>query len=198
MKLPYRSGRTPSVRRNHTDNNELDTPAAAAGKGKGKSKAPTTTTSMMDDRNHDDLDSSPAMPAPELHSEIFGTPARRKQVPGVSVLTPARNKKAGGGLTPGRKPPFSTKDSGLEQYVKKETLWDDSDSDGEEGMMSPPKTMQFHVPQSKLLRTPAREASKKIVEDLLLTAGGNVTDEFDEEASPSVVKRTGVEDDDTF
>ena len=31
-----------------------------------------------------------------------------------------------------------------------------------------------------------------------MTAGGNVTDEFDEESSPSVVKRTGVEEDDTF
>lgn len=44
----------------------------------------------------------------------------------------------------------------------------------------------------------AREASKKIVEDLLLTAGGNVTDEFEEESSPSVVKRGAMEEDDTF
>ena len=34
-------------------------------------------------------------------------------------------------------------------------IWD-SDSDDEHGMeeMSPPKTMQFHIPQSRLLRTP--------------------------------------------
>lgn len=34
-------------------------------------------------------------------------------------------------------------------------IWD-SDSDDERGVegMSPPKTMQFHVPQSRLLRTP--------------------------------------------
>lgn len=45
----------------------------------------------------------------------------------------------------------------------------------------------------------AREASKKIVEDLLHTAGGNVTDEYDgEESSPSVVKRVQMEEDDTF
>lgn len=43
----------------------------------------------------------------------------------------------------------------------------------------------------------AREASKKIVEDLLLTAGGNVTDEF-EESSPSIVKKGVMEEDDTF
>ncbi len=45
----------------------------------------------------------------------------------------------------------------------------------------------------------AREASKRIVEDLLLTAGGNVTDELEEaEDSPSVVRRTGAPDEDTF
>lgn len=42
----------------------------------------------------------------------------------------------------------------------------------------------------------AREASKRIVEDLLLTAGGNVTDDLDED-SPSVVKR-GRDEEDTF
>lgn len=65
--------------------------------------------------------------------------------------------------------------------------------------------MQFHVPQSRLLQTPAREASRKIVEDLLLTAGADATDEiegqeesgFVEEPSPSVVRKAW-EEDDTF
>ena len=43
----------------------------------------------------------------------------------------------------------------------------------------------------------AREASKRIVEDLLLTAGGNITDDLDED-SPSVVRRTEALDEDTF
>lgn len=72
--------------------------------------------------------------------------------------------------------------------------------------MSPPKTMQFHVPQSRLLQTPAREASRKIVEDLLLTAGADATDEIEgdegfggaEEPSPSVVRRGWEVEDDTF
>jgi len=46
--------------------------------------------------------------------------------------------------------------------------------------------------------TIAREASKRIVEDLLLTAGGDVTDELEEEDSPSVVRKTGALDEDTF
>ena len=69
--------------------------------------------------------------------------------------------------------------------------------------MSPPKTLQFHVPQSRLLQTPAREASRRIVEDLLLTAGVDGTDEIEgiddpslvDEPSPSVVRRAAGEDD---
>ncbi|KAL9583320.1 MAG: hypothetical protein Q9212_002778 [Teloschistes hypoglaucus] len=178
IKLPYRSARRRTPR-----NQDAETPAAADRKG----KAP----SAMDNNNNDDddLDSSPALPAPQLHSEIFGTPAARgrKTVPGVSVLTPAR--KIGGKQAAGD--------------IHTRGVWDsDSDDDGEDGeggMMSPPKTIQFHIPQSKLLRTPAREASKKIVEDLLHTAGGgDVTDEYEEESSPSVVKRVQMEEDDTF
>jgi DASH complex subunit ASK1 len=39
----------------------------------------------------------------------------------------------------------------------------------------------------------AREASKRIVEDLLLTAGGDITDSVDD--SPSVVRRNQELDD---
>ena len=133
-----------------------------------------------------DLDSSPAVPAPQLHSEIFDTPARKSRVPGISVLTPARGREAGVAES-GRK-------------GKQQQIWD-SDSDDNEGDMgvgmSPPKTMQFHVPQPRLLRTPAREASKRIVEDLLLTAGGNVTDDLEVD-SPSVIQRARLGDEDTF
>ncbi|KAL8808836.1 MAG: hypothetical protein Q9223_003561 [Gallowayella weberi] len=178
--LPYHTGRTPTRNNNHT----TETPAAAE-KGKSKSK-PTF------DNDDNDLDSSPAVPAPELHSEIFGTPARRQRVPGVSVLTPAKSTR-----TPARKT------AGNDDTTKKDIWASDSedDDDDEEGRggMSPPKTIQFHVPQSRLLRTPAREASQKIVEDLLYSAGdgGNMTDE-DLEQSPNVVKKGVLDDDDTF
>ena len=128
------------------------------------------------------------MPAPQLHSEIFDTPARKPRVPGVSLLTPARGRKHSAGFESAKK-------------GKTQQIWD-SDSDDDEGDMmgmgmSPPKTMQFHVPQPRLLRTPAREASKRIVEDLLLTAGGNVTDDLEED-SPSVIQRARLGDEDTF
>ncbi|MCJ1396299.1 DASH complex subunit ask1 [Xylographa bjoerkii] len=131
-----------------------------------------------------ELDSSPIAPPPEVRAEIFDTPARAKRVPGVSVLTPAR----------------SNINKGLSKDVDKGIVWD-SDSDDEDGMpqgMSPPKTMQFYIPQSRLLKTPAREASKRIVEGLLMTAGGDVTEEMEEEDSPSLVKRGALLEEDTF
>jgi DASH complex subunit ASK1 len=105
----------------------------------------------------DALDSSPALEAPELRHEIFGTPATKKRIPGVSVLTPAHEstKKAFGG-----EERLGGKSTTL---APKNSLWD-SDSEDEflEGM-SPPKTMQFHIPQSKLLKTPGNIFSLDVV-----------------------------------
>ena len=104
----------------------------------------------------DDLDSSPAAPAPELHAEIFDTPARKGtavgpgagRVPGVSVLTPAKGTKKTS--TPARS--RKAGDAKAEDKI----LWDSDDEDEGAGIegMSPPKTMQFHVPQSRLVQTP--------------------------------------------
>lgn len=168
---PHSTTRLPQRSKSFTD----ATPEPSTAK-KGRSRA----------KEDSDLDSSPAAPAPQLHSEIFDTPARKSRIPGVSVLTPARGRS------------HSAADSG--RRGKQQPIWD-SDSDDDDGDLgvgrSPPKTMQFHVPQTRLLRTPAREASKRIVEDLLLTAGGNVTDDLEED-SPSVVQRARLGDDDAF
>ena len=104
-----------------------------------------------DDRMEDSSPiSSPA--ESQLQTQIFTTPGR-------------------GGLarTPGARNPTSTPALGKYMY--------DSDSDDELLMppgFSPPKTMQFSLPPSKLLATPAREASRKIVHDILQTAGVSV------------------------
>lgn len=105
----------------------------------------------------DDLDSSPMMEAPKLNAEIFKSPAKSKRVPGVSVLTPAKKtvsqRDVDEDMQEDAKPLEATK-------MKSAKVWDsDSDDDDDEGLlegMSPPKTMQFHIPQSKLLRTPGR------------------------------------------
>ena len=107
-------------------------------------------------RPNEELDSSPMMEAPKLRAELFNSPAKNRgpRVPGVSVLTPARKKNV-------PKPRAETDEEGefkaLGKAMGKAKVWDsdseDEDEDFLEGM-SPPKTMQFHIPQSKLLRTP--------------------------------------------
>jgi DASH complex subunit ASK1 len=145
-----------------------------------------------------DFDSSPpSSPAPQLRADIF-SPMKTPRTPGVSVQTPAKGKQ-----------PMSIHRTGG-------TIFDDSDEEEDDLDFSPPKTIQFHIPQSKLMQTPgkfsvshcpynkltfetAREASKRIVDDLLMTAGHDVTDSTGgmDEDSPSVVRRQ-VDLDDSF
>jgi DASH complex subunit ASK1 len=89
-------------------------------------------------------------PEPQLHTQIF--------TPGVL-------------RTPGAK----RIDAEVKGAAAKYMYDDDSDDDlflppG----FSPPKTIQFSLPASKLMATPAREASRKIVRDILQTAGASV------------------------
>jgi DASH complex subunit ASK1 len=91
----------------------------------------------------DSIFSSPEPAAPELHAEIFSSPQRRPiRTPGVSVQTPPakRNNK--------NKTPIKATAS----------VWDDTEDDLDDDPdafgQSPPKTMQFHIPQRRLLKTP--------------------------------------------
>ncbi|KAK4947604.1 DASH complex subunit ask1 [Elasticomyces elasticus] len=140
------------------------------------------------------LSSSPEMAPPQLHAEIFSSPERKTRLPGVSVLTPGKNKIKAPSRTPG--------------------IWDsdEDESDDDIAFGSPPKTMQFHVPQNRLMQTPAKEASKRIVEDILTNAGVDYDDDeidfeheietqgFDLEdaTSPSVVRKAADIEDETF
>ncbi|KAH7052091.1 DASH complex subunit Ask1-domain-containing protein [Macrophomina phaseolina] len=130
--------------------------------------------------------SSPEAPAPQLRADLF-SPAKTPRTPGVSVYQQHQTPGKSGGAGAASK--FT---GGARDFI----TWD-SDSEGDTEF-SPPKTMHFHVPQSRLMQTPAREASKKIVEDLLLTAGGGeLTDSNVTADSPSIVRRN-VELDDSF
>jgi DASH complex subunit ASK1 len=85
-------------------------------------------------------DSSPASsPAPQLRADIF-SPMKAPWTPGVSVQTPAKGKQ-----------PMSIHRTGG-------TIFDDSDEEEDDVDFSPPKTIQFHIPQSKLLQTPGKYA----------------------------------------
>lgn len=98
--------------------------------------ATTARTRLLDDA----LFSSPDMPAaPQLHAEIFSSPVKfvPQRTPGVSVLTPAKPKNT----------------------TARKGIWDSDDEfddDDDDAFGSPPKTMQFHVPQSRLLKTPGK------------------------------------------
>ena len=92
-----------------------------------------------------DLDALSSPPAPEITSQIFSPSPMAKL-----LKTP------------------------LAQRRKKSDPLDDSDNedDFEKKLgMSPPVTMQFSMPASKLMKTPAKTAAMSIVEEVLRTAG---------------------------
>lgn len=106
----------------------------------------------------DDLDSSPMMEAPQLNAELFNSPAKNRppRVPGVSVLTPAKKKATAYPAEADVEPEYKN------HGKAKAKAWDsDSEEDDDDLLegMSPPKTMQFHIPQSKLLKTPGESHS---------------------------------------
>lgn len=84
----------------------------------------------------------------------------------------------------------------------KGNVWDSDEEDTDDfhgggGTMgiSPPKTMQFHIPASRLLRTPAREASKRIVDDLLAEARADGNESNDDDVAGGEKGNTKWEDD---
>ena len=97
--------------------------------------------------------SSPPVAAPQLRSEIFSSPVRQQynranapRTPGVSIHTPAKGE---------------AKHAGSLRAKKDEISWEsDSDQDADDVYkelgMSPPKTIQFAIPPSRLLQTPGK------------------------------------------
>jgi DASH complex subunit ASK1 len=171
-----------------------------------KPTTPATATRTQRQPWDDSPGSSPEISAPQLRSDLFSPakirqPQPPKQTPGISLLTPAKHTSAAPTRLTSTGRPLSSPPSATNRTSR---LFAAESSDEDDSfVMSPPKTMQFHVPQSRLLQTPAREASRRIVEDLLMTAGADATDEIEgdgamwEEPSPSVVKK-GWDVDDTF
>ena len=74
-------------------------------------------------------------------------------MPGVSVLTPKRGREGNGSAS------ARSGGRGKTPRQQQDLEWDSESEEGEGedgGMMgfSPPKTMQFHIPQGRLMRTP--------------------------------------------
>lgn len=105
--------------------------------------------------------SSPEMAIPTLRSAAFMSPVKfpaggrsrplappaGPRTPGVSVQTPATARKT--------KDVYADADEVSRGRQRDEITWD-SDEDDVYGGMSPPKTIQFALPPSKLLQTPGK------------------------------------------
>ncbi|KAI0431673.1 DASH complex subunit Ask1-domain-containing protein [Xylaria sp. FL1042] len=157
--------------------------------------------------------SSPEMAVPKLRSDLYMSPLKTRgrggggpRTPGVSVQTPAtarkrdifaeaRGKEQGGGGGGGGE--VKGKGKGRADEITWESDEDDDiEGDSVFGGMSPPKTIQFALPASKLMQTPAREASRRIVDDILITAGAAPEESLED--SPTMVKMSHNILDDTF
>jgi DASH complex subunit ASK1 len=107
--------------------------------------------------------SSPEMAAPKLRTNLYSANSPFKalrgpgrdgpRTPGVSVQTPATARKT--------KDVFANEGKGKGKRDPDEITWEsdeDEDTGGVFGGMSPPKTIQFALPPSKLMQTPGRSA----------------------------------------
>lgn len=113
-------------------------------------------------RTDDSPMSSPEMAIPTLRSAAFMSPVKfpggrsrpvpasgAPRTPGISVQTPATAKKT--------KDVYANEGSGNRRRQRDEITWEsDEEDDDMYGGMSPPKTIQFALPPSKLLQTPGK------------------------------------------
>ncbi len=107
--------------------------------------------------------SSPPEAAPQLHPEIFSSPIRQQYTKPNVPRTP--------GVSVNPQPKAKPRDIFGKPVKKDEITWEsDSDEDAEgvyrELGMSPPKTIQFSLPQSRLLQTPGMLSSTKIISNV--------------------------------
>jgi DASH complex subunit ASK1 len=110
--------------------------------------------------------SSPIMEMPKLRSAAFMSPvktaARQRladatagpRTPGVSVQTPGAGRKKTRDFLGGRDDDDEPTDELPTAGHKYEIDWESDSDEGAFGGMSPPKTIQFALPPSKLLQTP--------------------------------------------
>ncbi|KAI1297973.1 DASH complex subunit Ask1-domain-containing protein [Xylaria venustula] len=160
--------------------------------------------------------SSPEMALPKMRSELYMSPLKTRtrqrsgpRTPGVSVQTPASSKRRDifaeerakyhghqDRDKSGSREEGKGKGKGRADEITWESDEDELEDDSVFGGMSPPKTIQFALPPSKLMQTPAREASRRIVDDILITAGAMPEESLED--SPTMVKVSHDILDDTF
>lgn len=116
--------------------------------------------------------SSPEITMPKLRSEAFMSPVKMPKyrtqlsagprMPGVSVQTPATSRKTRDVYA--QQPESRQQHTPVAAAYTDEITWE-SDEEDEDiyGGMSPPKTINFVMPQSKLLQTPGMYSSMVVV-----------------------------------
>lgn len=152
------------------------TPLGKGAAGANRSKFTITPKTKPPASKYDDSPlSSPEPEAPQLNAEIFGdsplkptTPGTGRRhappsagadrlrftpQPGTSVLTPAKGGGGGGGGASGKRPVWDSDDDDF-GYGSAGGGGGGGDFDDDDLGASPPKTMQFHIPQSRLMKTP--------------------------------------------
>jgi DASH complex subunit ASK1 len=103
-------------------------------------------------------------PAPQLRREIFSSPMKGPRTPGVSVQTPGYKRRAreererATGAGPGAAAEVTRgRTGGL--TGRSIRAWDSDDDDDDDDLdMSPPKTIMFNLPESRLLQTPGNSS----------------------------------------
>lgn len=158
-----------------------------------QSSAAATPKSRMLFEDDDSPMSSPAKPQFDT-VHMFDYPARGLARANMGPKTPTTKHNYGAG-------PSGTAD-GAKGVASKYDIddWDEEDSDDlilPRGY-SPPVTIQFSLLPSKLLATPAREASRRIVKDILMTAGAADESGATDSSPPIVRRRIDDSDDDMF
>lgn len=130
-------------------------------------KAATSTSRYAFD---DSPISSPEPEAPQMHSEIFSSPIK-----GVDA-TPGTNRKrrTSSNRARGTPKPGTSVLTPAKKYGGHRPVWDSDDDLDEDFGPSPPKTMQFHIPQSRLMKTPGEWLHFPHLTDL----SSDVTDNF--------------------
>ncbi|KAF2666840.1 hypothetical protein BT63DRAFT_415935 [Microthyrium microscopicum] len=157
-------------------------------------------------RPFDPAMSSPLGEEPQLRPEIFTSDAK----PGLTIMSPKKKETIEKHREERRRSLKQLTGRPLKSEMEDEEMpnrtqntmrsrmgWDSDDDEIPE--FSPPKTLRFELGEPKFIHTPAREASRRIVEDLYDAAGGYMDDdEMPEEYSPSIVMKGTNYQDDTF
>lgn len=147
--------------------------ATPLGKGYGRSNnTPKSKSSGRYGYVFDDSPiSSPEMEAPKLHDEIFASPIKKSKTGGAGAPGTASRKRRTSTSTSSKSQSRVTPKSAILRgltprktlTLAKKTVWDSDDDDDDDDLdntgdmgASPPKTMQFHIPQSRLLKTPGK------------------------------------------